>query len=210
VKKYKQPAHTPGGPSRLRSWSGQVETDFQGRLRFRIDNRPGDEPVCHRHTSQCGSQRRGTCMGCRADVRPREQRQHLARVDTQTACVSRDLRAFPSSRCEACPADTYTDQHNTSECVPCLAGDSHDSTQSHNVTACLCDPCVTGPDGDRVWRASWQNKGRLGAWGGGMRGLWREPALWRCGSRVPLLPREFLLPRMDASRGPYVDRMPST
>jgi hypothetical protein len=30
VKKNKQPAHTPGGPGRLRSWSGPVETDFQG------------------------------------------------------------------------------------------------------------------------------------------------------------------------------------
>ncbi len=34
VKKNKQPTHTPGGPGRLRSWSGPVETDFQGRLRF--------------------------------------------------------------------------------------------------------------------------------------------------------------------------------
>jgi hypothetical protein len=40
VKKNKQPAHTPGGPGRLRSWSGPVETDFQGRLRFSYANRP--------------------------------------------------------------------------------------------------------------------------------------------------------------------------
>ena len=40
VKKNKQPKPTPGGPGRLRSWSGPVETDFQGRLRFRIDNIP--------------------------------------------------------------------------------------------------------------------------------------------------------------------------
>jgi len=40
VKKKKQPAHTPGGPGRLRSWSGPVETDFQGRLRFSYVNRP--------------------------------------------------------------------------------------------------------------------------------------------------------------------------
>jgi hypothetical protein len=42
VKKNKQPtlAHTPGGPGRLRSWSGPVETDFQGRPRFSSDNRP--------------------------------------------------------------------------------------------------------------------------------------------------------------------------
>ncbi len=41
VKKNKQLAHTPGGPGRLRSWSGPVETDFQGRLRFSYANRPG-------------------------------------------------------------------------------------------------------------------------------------------------------------------------
>ena len=40
VKKNKQPTHTPGGPGRLRSWSGPVETDFQGRPRFSSDNRP--------------------------------------------------------------------------------------------------------------------------------------------------------------------------
>jgi hypothetical protein len=34
VKKNKQPTHTPGGPGRLRSWSGQVDPEFQGRLRF--------------------------------------------------------------------------------------------------------------------------------------------------------------------------------
>ena len=39
VKKNKQPTHT-SGPGRLRSWSGPVETDFQGRLRFSYDNRP--------------------------------------------------------------------------------------------------------------------------------------------------------------------------
>jgi hypothetical protein len=27
VKKDKQPTHTPGGPGRLRSWSGQVDDD---------------------------------------------------------------------------------------------------------------------------------------------------------------------------------------
>jgi hypothetical protein len=41
VKKNKQPTHTPGGQGRLRSWSGPVETDFQGRLRFSYANRPG-------------------------------------------------------------------------------------------------------------------------------------------------------------------------
>jgi hypothetical protein len=41
VKKNKQPTHTPGGPGRLRSWSGPVETDFQGRLRFSYANMPG-------------------------------------------------------------------------------------------------------------------------------------------------------------------------
>jgi hypothetical protein len=44
VKKNKQPTHTPGGPGLLRSWSGPVETDFQGRLRFSYDNRPGPGP----------------------------------------------------------------------------------------------------------------------------------------------------------------------
>jgi hypothetical protein len=45
VKKKKQPTHTPGGPGRLRSWSGPVETDFQGRLRFSYANRPGEGSV---------------------------------------------------------------------------------------------------------------------------------------------------------------------
>ena len=40
MKKNKQPAHTPGGQGRLRSWSGPVETDFQGRLRFSYANGP--------------------------------------------------------------------------------------------------------------------------------------------------------------------------
>jgi hypothetical protein len=30
-------------PGRLTSWSGPVETDFQGRLRFCSGNRPGQE-----------------------------------------------------------------------------------------------------------------------------------------------------------------------
>jgi hypothetical protein len=37
VKKNKQPTHTPGGPGRLRSWSGPVDPEFQGRLRFSYD-----------------------------------------------------------------------------------------------------------------------------------------------------------------------------
>jgi hypothetical protein len=37
-----QPTYTPGGPGRLRSWTGPVETDFQGRLRFNYDGRPTD------------------------------------------------------------------------------------------------------------------------------------------------------------------------
>ena len=47
MKKNKQPtlAHTPGGPGRLRSWSGPVETDFQGRLRFSYANRPVETPI---------------------------------------------------------------------------------------------------------------------------------------------------------------------
>ena len=72
MKKNKQPAHTPGGPGRLRSWSGPVETDFQGRLRFSYANRPGSEsdvgtvPVtrdfrCQRNTGN--SDRDGTRPG---------------------------------------------------------------------------------------------------------------------------------------------------
>jgi hypothetical protein len=34
--------HTPGGPGRLRSWSGPVETDFQGQPRFSYANMPGE------------------------------------------------------------------------------------------------------------------------------------------------------------------------
>jgi hypothetical protein len=40
VKKNKQPTHTPGGPGRLRSWSGPVDPEFQGRLRFSYDSIP--------------------------------------------------------------------------------------------------------------------------------------------------------------------------
>jgi hypothetical protein len=40
-KKNKQPTHTPGGPGRLRSWSGPVDPEFQGRLRFSYDSMPG-------------------------------------------------------------------------------------------------------------------------------------------------------------------------
>ena len=44
MKKNKQPTHKVTKhtrPGRLRSWSGPVETDFQGRLRFSCDSRPG-------------------------------------------------------------------------------------------------------------------------------------------------------------------------
>jgi hypothetical protein len=44
VKKNKQPTHTPGGPGRLRSWSGPVDPEFQGRLRFSYDSMPGTAP----------------------------------------------------------------------------------------------------------------------------------------------------------------------
>jgi hypothetical protein len=37
--------HTrPAGPGRLRSWSGPVDPEFQGRLRFSYDSRPGRVP----------------------------------------------------------------------------------------------------------------------------------------------------------------------
>jgi hypothetical protein len=45
VKKNKQPTHTPGGPGRLRSWSGPVDPEFQGRLRFSYDSRPANHHV---------------------------------------------------------------------------------------------------------------------------------------------------------------------
>jgi hypothetical protein len=59
VKKNKQPTHSPGGPGRLRSWSGPVETDFQGRLRFSYDNRPAPK------SSKVGSSGLGTREGWR-------------------------------------------------------------------------------------------------------------------------------------------------
>ena len=40
VKTNKQPTHTPGGPGRLRSWSGPVDPEFQGRLRSSYDSMP--------------------------------------------------------------------------------------------------------------------------------------------------------------------------
>ena len=57
------------------------------------------------------------------------------------------LPAAEPVHCEACPADTFADVHNTSECVPCPAYASHNETRRANVTACLCDPGYTGPDG---------------------------------------------------------------
>jgi hypothetical protein len=69
VKKNKQPAHTPGGPGRLRSWSGPVETDFQGRLRFSYANRPGNQlkriPLGHLGVTPSGTggaRVRHTCL----------------------------------------------------------------------------------------------------------------------------------------------------
>ena len=55
VKKNKQAgqprARRAAGPGRLRSWSGPVETDFQGRLRFSYANGPahrlGSEYATH-------------------------------------------------------------------------------------------------------------------------------------------------------------------
>jgi hypothetical protein len=40
VKKNKQPHTRPAGPGRLRSWSGPVDPEFQGRLRFSYDSMP--------------------------------------------------------------------------------------------------------------------------------------------------------------------------
>ena len=50
-------------------------------------------------------------------------------------------------RCQECPADTYADVHNTSTCVPCPEHASHAQTKRTNVSACLCDPGYSGPDG---------------------------------------------------------------
>ena len=49
--------------------------------------------------------------------------------------------------CQECPADTYADVHNTSTCVPCPEHASHALTKRTNVSACLCDPGYSGPDG---------------------------------------------------------------
>jgi hypothetical protein len=65
------------------------------------------------------------------------------------ACVPgfAGLPAAEAVHCQACPADTFTDVHNTSECVPCPAHASHNETRRASVSACLCDPGYTGPDG---------------------------------------------------------------
>ena len=49
--------------------------------------------------------------------------------------------------CQQCPADTYADVHNISTCVPCPEHSSHAQTQRTHVSACLCDPGYSGPDG---------------------------------------------------------------
>lgn len=57
------------------------------------------------------------------------------------------LPSAEAVQCEGCPADTFADAYNTSECVPCPAYASHNLTRRANVSACLCDPGYTGPDG---------------------------------------------------------------
>jgi len=49
--------------------------------------------------------------------------------------------------CQECPADTYADVHNTSTCVPCPEHASHAQTKRTHVSACLCDPGYSCPDG---------------------------------------------------------------
>ena len=49
--------------------------------------------------------------------------------------------------CDACPADTYADVHNMSQCLQCPENSSHNSTQRSAVQACVCDAGYTGPDG---------------------------------------------------------------
>lgn len=57
------------------------------------------------------------------------------------------LPSAEAVQCEGCPADTFADAYNTSECVPCPEHASHNLTRRANVSACLCDPGYTGPDG---------------------------------------------------------------
>jgi hypothetical protein len=57
------------------------------------------------------------------------------------------LPAAGPVQCEGCPADTFADVYNTSACVPCPEHASHNETRRANITACLCDPGYTGPDG---------------------------------------------------------------
>jgi len=42
--------------------------------------------------------------------------------------------------CEACLADTFTDVHNTSECVPCPAHASHNETRNANKECASATP----------------------------------------------------------------------
>jgi hypothetical protein len=59
------PTNTPGGLGRLRSWSGPVETDFQGRLRFSYANRPARAPT-DTFTGQARAKpARNRCYGCK-------------------------------------------------------------------------------------------------------------------------------------------------
>jgi len=45
VKKINNQHTRPAGPGRLRSWSGPVDPEFQGRLRFSYDSRPAVGPL---------------------------------------------------------------------------------------------------------------------------------------------------------------------
>jgi hypothetical protein len=76
VKKNKQPAHTPGGPGRLRSWSGPVETDFQGRLRFSYANRPARVAAVRATEDSCPTM----AVGCVGAICARLSRRRAAQV----------------------------------------------------------------------------------------------------------------------------------
>ena len=107
MKKNKQPTHARR-PGRLRSWSGPVESDFQGRLRFSYANMPG-------HTAS-------GCSGTRC---------RRGRWCT-LSCISKSARSCAStigidtSQQEAvCVSNLYFNIHSR----------SHENTQTENTQA---------------------------------------------------------------------------
>jgi hypothetical protein len=133
VKKNKQPTHTPGGPGRLRSWSGPVETDFQGRLRFSYANRPDGNPACA--SSLPGDD--VITVTCRATgrylfvVQPRSDTcLHFTKIEV-FELVNPDSRD-----CIACEAGKYSAAAASTVCTDCPTG-----TYSPTVAADTCLSC---------------------------------------------------------------------